>query len=155
MSSDAIWGRTYKRLLKPFLWGSLPLLVCIFFFNASCASKRPVLYPNERLREAGQAAVQQDIEECLQLAEDAGLEPNPAGKVAGQTAAGAVTGTAVGAAVGAVTGHAKRGAAIGAAGGGARGFMRGLFGSSDLDPIQKRFVEECLREKGYKPIGWR
>jgi outer membrane lipoprotein SlyB len=60
----------------------------------------------------------------------------------------------VGAAAGAVVGRAGRGAAMGAAGGGSAGLLRGLFGSRDPDPVQKRFVEKCLREKGYQVIGW-
>ena len=155
MFSGDISVRRPKPSLRLRLWGSLLLLLCIVVFSASCAQKRPVLYPNERVREAGQATAQQDIDACLQMAAEAGLEHNPGGKVAGKTAGGAATGAAVGAAVGAVTGHTKRGAAVGAAGGGTRGIMRGLYGSRDLDPIQKRFVEECLREKGYNPIGWR
>ncbi len=56
---------------------------------------------------------------------------------------------------GAVRGHAGRGAAAGAAGGAAGGFMWGLFSAKKVDPVQKNFVEECLRLKGYKVIGWK
>jgi hypothetical protein len=114
-----------------------------------------VLYPNTRLQEGGQAVAQQDIEECLQRAAEAGHTSSAAGNVAGSTAVGAAAGAAVGSAVGAVTGRAGRGAAIGAAGGGSSGLIRGLFRSRDLDPVQRRFVEQCLQEKGYQIIGWR
>ena len=63
--------------------------------------------------------------------------------------------SAVGAAVGAVTGRPGTGAAAGAAGGGVGGFFRGIFGSSEPDPVYKRYVETCLRERGYQPIGWK
>ncbi len=123
---------------------------------AACAAPRPVLYPNERLQEAGQDAAQRDIDDCLRQAAAAGASSSSAGReVAGSTAIGAATGAAVGAATGAVWGSAGRGAAAGAAGGGAAGLIRGLFRGSDLDPVQKRFVEECLRQKGYQPIGWK
>lgn len=131
------------------------MVLGILVFSAACASKRPVLYPNERLREVGRVAAERDIDECINLAAEAGLESRPGRKVVGHTAGGAAAGAAVGAAVSAVTGHAGRGAAAGAAGGGTGGLIRGLSRSRNLDPVQKRYVEECLRERGYKPIGWR
>jgi hypothetical protein len=54
-----------------------------------------------------------------------------------------------------VTGNLGRGAAAGAAGGAAGGMTRGLFESGEPDPVMKRFVERCLRDKGYEPIGWK
>ena len=119
----------------------------------ACAAKRPVLYPNARLEAVGAAAAQQDIDACLQKAA-AGYTAHPEGKVAGSTAVGAAAGAAVGAAVGAVAGRAGAGAAMGAAGGGTGGLIRGLFGSRDLDPVQRRFVDQCLQEQGYEVIGW-
>ena len=50
-------------------------------------------------------------------------------------------------ATGAVTGRAGRGAAAGAAGGFTGGFMWGLFNAKKVDPVQKNFVEKCLRLK--------
>jgi len=120
-----------------------------------CASRRPVLYPNDHLREVGSAAAEQDVDACLVLAKDAGHSV-PAGKeVARNTAGGAVAGAAVGTAVGAVLGNAGRGAGAGAAGGGTRGLLRGMRESRNPDPVERRYVEECLTERGYKPIGWR
>ncbi|MBW2448714.1 MAG: hypothetical protein JRG83_22750, partial [Deltaproteobacteria bacterium] len=55
----------------------------------------------------------------------------------------------------AVRGHAGRGAATGAAGAAAGGLVRGLFRSREPDPVERRFVEQCLRDRGYQPIGWR
>jgi len=133
----------------------LGMLIACLLFVVACTSPRPVLYPNERLQEVGQDVAQRDIDDCLRQAAAAGLSSRPEGKVAGSTAVGAATGAAVGAATGAVWGSAGRGAAAGAAGGGTAGLIRGLFRSDDLDPVQKRFVEECLRQKGYNPIGWR
>ena len=52
-------------------------------------------------------------------------------------------------------GSAGRGAAAGAAGGGARSFLHGLFRWRDPDPIERNFVQECLRQRGYHVIGWR
>jgi len=120
----------------------------------ACATKRPVLYPNAQLEAVGTTAAQQDIDDCLQKVAAAGYTSNAGGQVAGSTAVGAATGTALGAAVGAVAGRAGTGAAMGAAGGGTGGLIRGLFGSRNLDPVQRQLVDQCLQEKGYEVIGW-
>ena len=78
--------------------------------------------------------------------------------VAGSTAIGAGTGAAIGAVGGAVTGNAGQGAALGAATGGTAGLLHGIFGafqSRDPDPVYANFVDRCLRERGYDPIGWK
>jgi len=137
-----------KALLRIFLLGGLVVS------SLACAAKRPVLYPIARLEAVGPAAAQQDIDDCLQRAAAGGYKANTEGKVAGSTAVGSAAGAAVGAATGAVVGRAGAGAAMGAAGGGTAGLLRGLCRSRDLDPVQRRFVEECLREKGYQVIGW-
>jgi outer membrane lipoprotein SlyB len=129
--------------------------VGILVLIAGCATKRPVLYPNAKYKAVGEAVAQHDINECIQLAIDHGHKSEPEKQVAGSTAKGAVTGAAVGTAVGAVTGRPGRGAAAGAAGGAAGGMARGAFKSGEPDPIQRRFVEECLRDRGYKVIGWK
>jgi outer membrane lipoprotein SlyB len=130
------------------------LVSAILASSLACAAKRPVLYPNAQLEAVGAAASQQDIDDCLQKAAAAGYTSNSSGQVAGPTAVGAATGAAVGAAVGAVAGRAGTGAAMGAAGGGTGGLIRGLFGSRNLDPVQRRFVDHCLKEKGYEVINW-
>jgi hypothetical protein len=75
-------------------------------------------------------------------------------QVAGQTAGGAAIGAATGAVAGAISGGPGIGAAAGAAGGATAGLLRGLFTSSDLDGGQQRYVEDCLRQKGYGLNGW-
>jgi outer membrane lipoprotein SlyB len=135
------------------LFGFL-LLGAIIASSLACAAKRPALYPNARLEAVGAAAAQRDIDDCLQKAAAAGYTSNSGGQVAGSSAVGAAAGAAVGAAVGAFAGGAGTGAAMGAAGGGTGGLIRGLFRSRDLDPVQRRFVEQCLQEKGYQVIGW-
>ena len=37
----------------------------------------------------------------------------------------------------------------------AGGLVRGLLRWREPDPVERRFVEQCLRERGYQPIGWR
>lgn len=133
-----------RDLLRVLLTGGVVLS------SLACAGQRPVLYPNARLQEVGAAAAQQDIDDCLQKAAAAGYTSNGGGKVAGSTTVGA----ALGAAVGAAAGRAGTGAAMGAAGGGTGGLIRGIFGSRNLNPVQRRFVDQCLKEKGYEVIGW-
>ena len=122
--------------------------------SLACAAQRPVLYPNARLQAVGDAAAQQDIDDCLQKAAAGGYTSNAGGKVVGSTAEGAVAGAAVGAAMGAFVGGAGTGAAMGAAGGGTGGLIRGLCRSRNLNPVQRRFVDQCLTDTGYEVIGW-
>lgn len=119
-----------------------------------CGPQRPVLYPNAKLNAVGQAAADQDIAECIALAKQSGAGGNKAASVAGRTATAGAVGAAGGAAAGAVRGHAGRGAAMGAAGGAAGGLASGLIKSRDLSPVTKRFVDTCLRERGYQTLGW-
>lgn len=138
-------------------------LVCLLLPLAGCAARRPVLYPNERLKQAGRDVAERDINECLNEGKEYLASGGRAGKVAGSAAAGAGAGAAVGAAAGAaggaVVGHAGRGAAVGAAGGGAggltRGAISGLSRSRAPDPVLRNYVDRCLREKGYEVIGWK
>jgi len=115
---------------------------------SSCAAKRPVLYPNYHLTMVGQEIAASDIDACMELARNYG-----AGDDKGET--GAAVGGATGAAVGAVVGNLGKGAGAGAAGGAAGALTRGVIRSGDPDPVYRRFVEKCLRDKGYEPIGWR
>jgi len=107
------------------------------------------------LQQVGDEQAQADIDECVRFAEQQGAKPNSEERVAKETAEGAAVGGAVGAGVGAVVGGTGRKAAAGAAGGGAGGFTRGVLDSSEPDPVFRRFVEKCLRDKGYEPIGWK
>jgi hypothetical protein len=122
---------------------------------SACAKKRPVLYPNPIYQSVGKAAAEADIDDCIQLAADHGHATDSGKNVATSTAKGAAVGAAVGGAVGAVTGRLGRGLAVGAAGGGAGGLARGAMKSGNPDEIERRFVEQCLRDKGYKVIGWK
>jgi len=120
-----------------------------------CAEKRPVLYPNAHLQQVGNEAAQRDVDECIRSAKEGGADSSKEAKVAKDTAGGALVGGALGTATGAVLGSVGQGAAAGAAGGAAVGLTKGILQSGDPDPILKNFVDRCLREKGYDPIGWR
>ena len=132
------------------------ILLGVMLFVTGCGAKRPVLYPNDHFREVGREAARRDIDECFRLAAEHSLTNGNGGAKAAEGAIeSSATGAAAGAASGAARGQAGRGAAAGAAGAGAGGFMRGLFRSDEPDPILRRFVEKCLREKGYEVIGWK
>lgn len=121
-----------------------------------CAGPRPILYPNTHLKSVGQEVAEQDIAECRALAKTAGAKPGKgkAAKAAGRSAAGAGVGAASGAVGGAVVGAAGRGAAIGAASGATAGLLRSLFGASRPSQAHINFVNQCLTERGYAPVGW-
>ena len=122
---------------------------------SGCGATRPVLYPNAKWHAVGPAVADRDVRQCLHRADRFLRSRAPEERLARETAGGAAVGAAVGAAAGAVHGEAGRGAAAGAAAGGVAGFLRGLFRIRRPSPLYRRFVERCLREKGYEPIGWR
>ena len=112
---------------------------------AGCASQRPVLYPNQHVRNVGSGTADRDIDECMRQAE---AYVSSHGRV-GTAVEGAATGAATSATIGAAAG-----AAGGAAAGATRGLMHGLFDNRGPAAVYKNFVNRCLREKGYDPIGW-
>jgi len=122
---------------------------------AGCSPK-PILYPNAHFKEVGEDLADRDIEECKQMAKDAGATPSKgkSGQVAGNTAAGGAIGSAAGAVGGAVVGRPGTGAMVGAASGATGGFLRGLFRKSPPSKAYKQYVNRCLQERGYEPIGW-
>lgn len=121
----------------------------------ACAPK-PILYPNAHYKNVGAETADHDIEECSAMAKDAGATPSQGktGQVAGNTTAGGAVGSAAGAVGGAVVGHPGRGAMVGAASGATAGFLRGLFRRSPPSNAYKQFVQRCLKERGYDPVGW-
>jgi outer membrane lipoprotein SlyB len=130
------------------------LLIFAAVLLAGCAAhNKPVLYPNAHLQKVGDIQAQRDIDECCRMA-DSYVKSNPGGEVAGGAVKGGVVGAAAGAAGGAVWGNVGRGAAGGAAVGAAAGATRGLFKAAEPAPVYKNFVNRCLRDKGYDPIGW-
>lgn len=132
----------------------IPLLL------AGCQSRRPLLYPNDKVQRVGMARAQRDIERCMRLADQylaGGRRLGAASDIATDTAVGGATGAAIGAVGGAVAGDAGRGAAVGAATGATAGLMGSLFGSMRSrgpDPTYANFVTRCLSEDGYETIGW-
>lgn len=133
-----------------------PIYILVFCLLATtgCAGKKPVLYPNAAFHKASGDTPEQAIANCIQLAKDSGTHSSQMGETGKRAAASTATGAASGAVIGAISGGAGRGAAMGAVGGLTAGILHTLFASSEPDPVHKRFVEQCLRDKGYQPIGW-
>lgn len=131
----------------------LPAVAILGVALAGCASQKPVLYPNAALNQRGEAAGDQAIGACMQRAEAAGLDYSKGGTVRRTAESGAVGG-AGGAVAGAIYGSVGRGAAAGAAGGAAAGLIRSMFDRNDPAPVYQSYVNRCLAEQGYEPIGW-
>jgi len=131
------------------------LAALVVLLATGCGTKKPVLYPNARFQTVGNETAQRDIDQCMQLAHESGADSGKTGEVAKDTAKAGAIGGATGAVVGAIAGDVGRGAAIGAAGVATASLMSGLFNAADHDPLFMRFVEQCLRERGYDPIGWK
>ena len=141
--------RKRTRILSLFLMLTFALIV-------GCAGPQPVLYPNAHLQEVGKDFADQDVAACEELAEDYVSKSNVGEKVAGRTVVGGAIGAAGGAVGGAIAGNVGIGAAIGAAVGATQGFLQGLFGASrsEPSPAYRNFVNRCLKERGYEPMGW-
>ena len=99
--------------------------------SLGCTAPKPILYPNAHLQEVGKEMADREIDECREMAKDAGATESQgkSGQVAGSTAAGGAIGSAGGAVGGAVVGHPGRGAMVGAASGATVGFLRGTLSS--------------------------
>jgi hypothetical protein len=132
----------------------IALLTVAVVWLTGCAIARPVLYPDRTLKTRGREVAQEAVDACIAKAKRYGAGGSKAGRIAKNTTERGAEGAAAGAAGGAIYGNAGTGAATGAAVGGAYGLIRSLFGSSQPSPAFKRFVDQCLRNKGYQPIGW-
>ena len=131
------------------------MTMILIVFATGCAAKRPVLYPNDALKQAGPSVSQQDIDACMRLAEESGAKDDQGKAIAKNTAGAAVIGGVSGAAWGAFFENAGRHAGAGAAAGAAGALVHGAFTSGDPGVVFRGFVERCLSEKGYDVIGWR
>ena len=131
------------------------MIIALVHLNG-CAGPQPGLYRNAHLRYVLPDRSDEVIAECEELAEEYATKSEAGEKVANQTALGGTVGAAGGAVGGAISGNVGLGAAIGAAIGATQGLLLGLFGasSSDPSPTYKKFVNRCLHERGYEPIGW-
>ncbi len=131
------------------------LLLVYTLIISGCGAKRPVLYPNEHLKAVGNEMANQAVDDCFRLATEYQAGGNRSRDVAKDTGKAAVVGTATGGVIGAITGNLRQGAIIGGAGAATAALGSGIIRSDEPDPIFKKFVEQCLREKGFQSLGWR
>lgn len=129
-------------------------LLVLSIATIACAHPRPVLYPDERMKTAGEVNVNHDVEECMAKAK-AYLKANPSKPIARKTARGGVVGAFIGLVVGAFTGDYKRAVTESAAIGAAAGLAHGAYEAGSPDEIQRGYTNRCLAEKGYSVIGWK
>lgn len=121
---------------------------------AGCSTKSAVVYPNAHLDRVGHVQYEADLAGCIAMADEHAAGASSSGEIAERATQGAIIGAAAGAASGAVRGNAGRNAGSRAAGRATSGLLSGVFGSDRPHPIVRRFVERCMRDKGYDIIGW-
>jgi outer membrane lipoprotein SlyB len=145
----------YLRRQENSMFKILLALIAVLAMTG-CASTRPILYPNEHYNTVGKETAERDIENCIELAEAAGADSagSEAGEAAADTVGGAAVGAASGAVGGAVVGAAGSGSAIGAASGATIGLLHWLFSEPQRSPAFENYVNRCLQERGYQPVGW-
>ncbi|WP_320008324.1 hypothetical protein [Maridesulfovibrio sp.] len=130
------------------------LLLALSLMTCSACTSRPVLYPNAQYKQAGEAKVSEDIEYCMEFAEKS-VGKDSRGKTSVKTGVqSGLIGGAIGLGIGIVTGSPGTSALAGAAGGAAGGAVGGAV-RDNSNSLYKNFVERCLREKGYEPMGWK
>jgi hypothetical protein len=121
---------------------------------AACAAPQVKLYPDERFKSTPKETVDKDIKECDDRAKEF-VKANKAKLVAKRTGGGAVFGAFLGMVAGAFTGNFGRAIGEGAALGAAAGLAGGAIQANSPEGVHRRFVEYCLSEKGYRPLGWK
>ena len=138
----------------------MAVLVGVLLLLSGCSSmgmgpKSPDFYPNDQFRRAGSMQADADARECMAMADQYVREPNKYADMAKQ----GVIGGAVGAGTGAIGGvimkdSVGRATAAGAAIGGILGVLNSAKDMNEHSPSYQKFVEACLRQKGYEIIGW-
>ncbi|MCX5795269.1 MAG: glycine zipper family protein [Elusimicrobia bacterium] len=121
---------------------------------AGCASPQVKLYPDEHYKSLPKEAVQKDIDDCEAKAKEF-VKSHKGQMVAKRTGAGAVFGAVLGVIVGAFTGDYGSAIGQGAAMGAATGLASGAIEANSPEGVHRRFVEYCLADKGYRPMGWK
>ncbi len=144
----------------PFRTPAVAAMLALVSLLAGCATssgQRPVLYPNAAYKAMGESAAREQMEQCMALARQSGLDPSQNAAASGALRGAAVAGVtgAVGSMVfgrGGLEDAVKRGAqsaVVGAAGGATAGAM-----SERPNSSYRQFVQRCASEKGLDVIGW-
>lgn len=116
---------------------------------------RPRFYPNDTYRRYGASAADRAAADCASLADEYGENSQEWQSALTSTAGGAALGAGTGALAGVITqGKVGRATAAGAAIGGILGVLSHLNQRGESNPSRQRFVEACLKERGYDVIDW-
>ncbi len=126
---------------------------------AGCATPvaKPAFYPNAHYQRMGAAQAQADAQACAELANQSDV--GAVNKIdAARVGAAGAAGVAVAGTVGSVLkgnkpnvkNIAAGAAAIGAGGAAATAAGQSVGGSG----VYRKFVQQCLAERGYQVIGW-
>ena len=127
--------------------------VAVVLLISGCGSSKiqPPLIPNMHYRDAGEAQVQKDVDECNGLADQYGKQPDRYTDMARQAGTGVIIGSAAGALGGVIMGgNVGRSVGAGAAIGAIVPLIQMLLTSNDDTPSRTTFVEACLTNRGYE-----
>lgn len=114
----------------------------------SCSS-RPVLYPNEKMKQMGKESANKEVDACLSEADEF-LESSKGKAILKSAGRGSIIGGAVGGVFSLITGDWQSlatGAAVGAAGGAAGEAVT-------PDRLKQAYTNRCLQQKGLQVLGW-
>lgn len=137
---------------------SLPLSLALqMLLLAGCATAppRPLFYFGSYEEPVSKVQSDRDTDECMALARQAGVQENRDGQVGRKAASGALLGGIAAGAWSLIRGNGGDTVVAGAVAGGATGAAKGAIDSTEQNPIFRRYVERCLRERGYDVIGWK
>ncbi|MCB9091979.1 MAG: cell envelope biogenesis protein OmpA [Halobacteriovoraceae bacterium] len=113
-------------------------------------SSNPVLYPNQKYKKVGKEKAKRDIQVCKDESEEF-LESSKGKQILKGAARGGIFGTIMGGVTGLITGDVGKGLAQGAVIGGAAGATAEAISP---DELRRAYVNTCLRDKGYRVLGW-
>ena len=143
--------------MKNHLVISIAAVSAIFLSGCATPVAKPAFYPNAHYQRVGPAQAQADAQFCDELAQQSDVKAVnkvDAGRAAAAGAAGVGTAGVVGSLL---SGHkpdlrniAAGAAAIGAGGAAATAAGQSVGGSG----VYRKFVQQCLAERGYHVIGW-
>jgi len=136
---------------------SLVLLGAVFASGCATPVAKPAFYPNAHYQRVGAAQAEADAQTCASLAQQSDV--GSVNKMdAAQAGAAGAAGVGTAGLVGSVLSGRKPdlkniaagAAAIGAGGAAATAAGQSVGGSG----LYRRFVQQCLTERGYQVIGW-
>lgn len=135
----------------------LPVVVLLCFSLLACAGPKPDLTSNSHYQSVGTQIAEADIRHCEDEAIESGVQygETRAGKILTCTLSGAAVGAIIGAVGGATSGTSGIAALITASVLGGGGFIYGTVAPLQPSPEYQDHVNNCLREKGYEPKGWK